>query len=293
VVVPGYAPDSWWTAVIMRPDGSEARAIDYPDNEGIWGPYTWGRGANANAFYTMQPRLRLMRHDLAAGREKLLWDGAADGYLPKARYASRVHLSPSPDGEWLAISFVTRARVRHRDEKAVLRLILAAADGSRSRLLYEGAYPEDTRGGWPMTLHSPVWSDAGRLLYFRFYYRDEGDRRAWSSTILRWREGEEAASHVTLPEEQQHARFLPIPRSDDVLLLSHEGAGYLRPDGSYRPLPEPVEKALIDSGYVQGFDGAGRALITKSDDKPPVGEERRNYLAACDLRTGQVERIYP
>jgi len=293
VVVPGDAPDSWWTAVIMRRDGSEARAIDCPEYEGLSGAHTWGRGANANGFYTIQPRLRLMRHDLAAGHEKLLWDGAAEGYLPKGRYASGVHLSSSPDGEWLAVAFVTRARLRRRDDKAVLHLMLAAADGSRPRLLYEGAYPDYTSRAYPVTLRSPVWSEDGRSLYLRFYYRAVGERHARSGGILRWDGGKESASEVALPDELRNARVYSVPHSDDVLLLSHESAGYLRPDGSYRPLPEPVEKALIDSGYVKGFDGAGRALITRSEGKPRVGETWKYYLAACDLRTGQVERIYP
>jgi len=285
--------DSWWTGVIMRADGSEARAIDYPEYEGLSGAYTWGRNTEANAFYTMQPRLRLMRHDLDTGREEVLWDGGAQGYLPKGRYESGVHLNSSPDGERLAIAFVTRATERRRDDKAILRLILTAADGSHSRLLYQREYPEHPSDAWPVTLRSPFWPEDGRALYFRFYYRGMRDQRRNSSGILIWREGEETASEVAVPEEQQHARVLPIPRSDDVLLLSREGAGYLRVDGSCRPLPEPAERALVESGSVRGFDAAGRALITRSEDKPRVGETQMSYLAACDLRTGQVERIYP
>jgi len=142
-------------------------------------------------------------------------------------------------------------------------------------------------------LHSPVWSVYRPSLYISVYGRSGvGDGRH-RHRLLIWREGEGAASEVALPEELRNARVFAVPDSDDVLLFSREGAGYLRVDGSYRALPEPVEKALVDSGYVRRFDGAGRALIIKSEDRPRVGETRRHYLAACDLRTGQVERIYP
>ena len=267
--------------------------------------YCWGRGPNGNAFYALRRGCRLVRHDLETGREKLIWDGAAQGYLPEDRHVPHAVLRPSPDGKWIALNLSTyatysddqaaRGAARDSGPRLLTFLLLIAADGSSWRPLQDGAL-EDGGGLWPEDRGgvSITWAADGHTLYVL------GHRSGASgvNSIAVWQTDEERAVVTHLPEEFQRGGLRsdclhPLPDSDRVLLVWRDAAGYIRADGTYEALPESVARMLTHRATVLGFDPRGRLLLNKWGEDVDGKSGEPFHLAACDLRTGRVERIYP
>jgi dipeptidyl aminopeptidase/acylaminoacyl peptidase len=262
----------------MRADGSLFRRIE------SYSGFPWRNivafAPSGDVVYTQTDDGALVRHDLARGTADTIWRPS------RANWNSPQQLTVSPDGRRIAVSMTVAPEVRllpsgeRTTVSSLDELFVVSSDGSRSSLV--DAQPRRTERGMTMDMLTVLgWSPDGRsLLYLRTY----GAGRVYLTRALSWREGGKAlVTSFELPMGPWQSATAP---DGSMLIVSKLTAWVIAPDGRARRLGETVAAAFGNTNLV-GIDAEGQAIL----ETPANGNH--SYLAALDLNTGKLTRIYP
>jgi outer membrane protein assembly factor BamB len=220
------------------------------------------------------------RFDLKTGEQTSLWDLGRAGTGPEAWDIGDGWLTSSPDGREVAVA-LTAVRPVHQSlgpgERTRHLLLVLAADGSSASVTQVS---EDARSFFTGDL---AWSGDGRTLYF--VSGSSSGRLGAKMRATVWRAGTGRTAAVTLPGREGLAWTAVLP-DGRLFLWSGSRAWMMDPDGRVTRLPTSAETALADSNLA-GVDRQGRLIVGKWKGDEP------SYLAALDLNTGKLTRIYP
>jgi len=293
-----WSPDSSWLALtssrwrgewgadtlplmFMRPDGSQAHEIELGQPQSYWYSCDWA--PSGEAVYVLEEGGRLARHSLAEAESETIWEAASCEGLPSSFRIRRGKIAVSPDGWRVAVALVGYP---HQDG-AIMRqtdrffVFLVAADGSRSQLIFKSS--ADPVSG-DEALHF-TWSQDGKTIYLsRVVPVVRGSRTAdRRAEMIVWREGAKTAVLSALPAPSSELDTALLP-GGNLLILSGKQLWFVCPDGKLRSMPRDVVRSFADSALL-GLDNEGRAILVK--------RKEGGYIAAADLTTGEVTRIYP
>jgi hypothetical protein len=162
-------------------------------------------------------------------------------------------------------------------------IFIVSADGSDSQLIFRSPGGPDS-GELRLRF---TWSEDGKTLYLsRRVPVVRGSRTAERrAEIIVWREGARAAvlSRLPGPSPDLHTALLP---GGNLLVSSGKRLWSIGPAGKLQRMPDAVARSFAE-GTLLGLDSQGRAILKKWE------ENRPSYVAAADLTTGELTRIYP
>jgi hypothetical protein len=283
-----WSPDSQWLAVynsfgaahqflVMNAEGTDLQPLG--TDSLIHGSWGWSPGSDV---YYLDADLRVMHHSPAQNAGRLVCDPRDLPGFPEEMAPESGTLTVSPDGRFITVSVLARedrSAAGYRpggdaDRDQVISFVLHS-DGSSPQLIYRYVL------GARRTIPNPhfVWSADGRHLYFlEPHSRDR---------VFHWSADSAALTRIRLPVALSRGSMELLPRSSGALLWEQGQVWTLDNQGQIEPLPSDLSQTLGFSRFV-GFDAVGRALILKGLEAEPG-----NFLAAVDLETGEVTRIYP
>ncbi|MFB3879834.1 MAG: ABC transporter permease subunit [Armatimonadota bacterium] len=294
----GTAPE-WEASNVRVPllglDGRVEREISVLGRYWSYGD-PWVFSPDGGAIYAFGEEGVVTRHDLATAESDEAWSAAKAGFSSSDWYLRNPRLAVSPDGRRLAIAatfFPSDRRSRSGPSswaEALDVLLVASTDGSHSTLVSREPWRRE-RGvamEWETTL---TWlGDTGALLYLRPY----GESGVYHVSALQWREGERTVPSVLqTPMGPWESATLPDGRT---LIVAREGAWLLHTDGRFERLSGRVRAAFEDA-ELAGIDARGRAIVAKAwaEEWGELGAHTHlaSYLAAVDMETGEMTRVYP
>jgi WD40 repeat protein len=282
-----WSPDSQWLAVykrfgdahqflVMNPEGTDLQPLGTDSLHrgfGGWSP-------DSDVYY-LDADVRVMHHSPAQNAGHVVCDPRDLPGFPDDTAPESGGLTVSPDGRFITVSMLAREdsssrgnRPREDSDRGGVFSFVLRADGSHSDLVYRSA-------ARPTTVDSPgfLWSPDGSHLYF--LEPRSRDR------VFHWSAASAALASIRLPVALSRGYIRPLPDSSGLLLWEQGRVWTLDNQGQIEPLRPDLSRTLGFSRIV-GFDAAGRALILKGLEAEPG-----NFLAAVDLETGEVTRIYP
>lgn len=292
-----WSRDDRWLAIqpsfhldrllLMRSNGSAASALPlWPHS---WfelrnTPSRWAWDASGEGVYTLaavnSPRgraVRLLHHTLPAGRSTCVWTVPQSLRLPHG-YDWLTHcISVSADGRLLVVSLVAGPFELEPDGvpepempgATLVFVFLITPDGTQSRLISKIWM----RGS--LESLACAWSRDCRSLYYLAV--SESDAKLYF-----WQSGQIKASDLELrPCPEKIAR---LPDQPGVLVWTRRDVG-LATGSSVVPFPNSRVRSLAQRYALVGIDNRGRAIVYGRDDE--------NELAAVDLATGKLTRLYP
>jgi hypothetical protein len=302
-----WSPDSKWIGsvtpegesnklrvLLLGLDGRVQREITALGWYGSQGD-PWSFAPGGDAVYALGGEGGVTRYELANGESHEVWSAKAAGLDAKDWFVRDASLSVSPSGGRIAVALTAYERRGHPAQigyaggRTTSRSLIAVFQPDTGETRVVLVSDEVTRS------QALVWSgDSGTL----YCVRTAGDD--WQTArdqVAVWRVGRAEASVITLPMRgtgMAEAAVLPGGR-----LIVERGAQYwvIASDAHARRVVGGIEQALTGA-TIAGADVQGRLLVTKWE-----GEERwvegvpgvrpASYLAAVDVDTGQVTKVYP
>jgi len=302
-----WSPDSKWIGsvtpegesnklrvLLLGLDGRVQREITALGWYGSQGD-PWSFAPGGDAVYALGGEGGVTRYELANGESHEVWSAKAAGLDAKDWFVRDASLSVSPSGGRIAVALTAYERRGHpaqigyaggrttsrsliavfEPDTAEARVVLTSGELTRSRTL--------------------VWSGDSTTLYCVSTVGDQ-----WGSArdrVAVWRVGQERAKLVMLP-----VRGMGIPEAialADGRLIEKQWKQHwlIGKDGSATRVSGATEEALANT-QIAGVDRHGRLIVEKWQ-----GEERwvhgvpgvrpASYLAAVDVDTGKLTKVYP
>ena len=310
-----WSPDSKWIGLvtpewesgrarilIVGLDGSLRREVTVTAlggwrEYGGWGT-AWDYAPTGTVVYALGNDGAVTRHELASGKAEEVWTIRAVGLEPGDWSLRNGSLAVSPDGKRVAVALTAYGRPDRRPQRVLesgrrevpARSLIAVFEPDRAATRVVRSWDEIAREQGLLT-----WTADGTTLYCVATVGDD-----WQKTrdqVAVWRVGQAKAELVTLPLRgtgMAEAAVLPGGR-----LIVQRGAQYwvIGSEAHARRVVGRMEQALTGAS-IAGVDRHGRLLVTKRE-----GEERwvhgvpgvrpASYLAAVDVDTGKLTKVYP
>ncbi len=286
----------WWqwqqqtrSLLLMRPDGSQAQEVQVEDpRRNYWSSWDWE--PSGQSFYLLQNVGRLLRYGLSDRKGEIIWEATASQQLPPQFSVSQGMVAVSPDGRQGAVALRADPYRGPGPGTALpastdrFLVFIISADGARSQLIFRS--PAAAGGEGDLSL---LWSRDGKALYIYRYgpavTSVGGPRSESRAELIVWREGAKAAVVAALPRPSWMYDTALLP-DGGLLLSAADRLWSIGADGKVRPMPEVVSRSFAH-GRLLGVDERGRAVLHKWE------KDDRSYIAAADLKTGELTRIYP
>jgi len=255
---------------VMRPNGDVVKQIPLweatperePDVYSYFVRWTWA--PDGISLYTMRLDGHILRHRVSDGEAQKVWQPPVpDVSLPKGYFWWFNQLIVSPDGRWLVIRGVARTRPQTESSKNLSVTLVISSDGSRAVLISRDIATD------------LVWS--GDRLFLTLFSRS-------SLSVHRWQPGEDRAVPVaTLPLNPAIQKIASL--EDGSLLIWGQKQAYLVDQrGKLAPLADPRMRNLPHDYWFLGLDSEGRVIAKNL---------RGTEIAAIDIKTGQLTKLYP
>ncbi len=295
-----WSPDSKWISMATQEEsfyGGAAR-IFFLGLDGVvrrelvvidrFDSYTlsqaWDYAPTGDTVYAVSPDGVLERHDLATGKLQEIWTIKAASLDPKDWFLW-ANVAVSPDGRHIAMSLSMQPNPEHYvptsnhgAKKWRFFFLVFKIEGRETRIVYK---EEGPRSVGPL-----LWSHDGRTLYrvASIAY----DRQTTAAPVTTWRVGESETRSITLPTPgYSDAALLQDNRLLVRRFLDKRNEAWLfSPDGRLVAVARRTQEAL-DKSYPVGVDKRGRLIVSKGEGMQP------NYLAALDVDTGKLTKVYP
>jgi hypothetical protein len=293
----------WWqwhqqtrSLLFMRPDGSHAHDLEVGERQDnrpspYWGEHwpSWDWDPSGQAVYLLEEGGRLVRHSLPDSKTETIWEASASQHLPPNLTVTYGKIAVAPDGQQVALALLGYPYRRVGPDGAILTdddrffAFIVSSDGPHSQLIFKSpAYPVPAEDALHFT-----WSQDGKTLYLSRVVPVvpdswRADRRA---ELIVWQEGDKAALLSALPEPSANLQTALLP-DGDLLVSNGRHLRSIGPDGKLRSMPGNVVRSFADSSLLS-LDNQGRAILRKWE------KDQASYIAAVDLTTGELTRIYP
>jgi hypothetical protein len=275
-------PDGECRVLLLRPDGRvELKTEESVGYRGGVGRVEYAYAPSGAAFYVLDTRGVLTRYEPDGKRTATIWSISKLRLDPEEWTVRAGEVAVSPDGERIAVDLSlnpTRRRIITAGPSSA-RMVVAVMnpDGASSRLVLneEG----DRHRRW---VEDVKWSGDGKALFMLIRIGDNR-RDQDAREVAVWRAGEPNAplAATTLPAREGELQTATLP-DGRLAVISQKRAWIVNAQGQKTRLTGQVEQALVGSS-IAGLDKQGRLIVRR-----PEG-----YLAAVNLDTGQVARIYP
>jgi hypothetical protein len=275
-------------------DGIVRREITAPGSYPDWGS-AWDYAPEGAVVYALEAGT-VTRHHLATGKSEEIWSIKAGGLNREDWDVPDASLAASPDGKRVAVAMTAylrrevATRVERRDSSSTPRSLIAVFEPDTSRTLVVSSSEESVRGENVLD-----WTSDSSTLYCTSPISvGDNSRRIPKTKIAVWRVGQAQAEAVILPTWGCERAVL----RDNRLLVSWSGETWvIDPHGRAASMGGPLTRSLAHTS-IAGIAKQGHLIVTKWQ-----GEERwaegvpgvqpASYLAAIDVDTGQLTKVYP
>jgi hypothetical protein len=244
-----------WEATATPPEGE-------PDVYSYFVRWTWA--PDGASLYTLALNGQITRYPLSDGEAQKVWRPPVPGVsLPKGYFWWFNELIVSPDGRWLAIRGVARTRPQTESSKNLSVTLVISSDGSRAVLISRDVVSD------------LIWS--GDRCFLTLFSRA-------TLSVHRWQPGGDRAVPVaTLPSNPAIQKIASL--KDGSLLIWGQTQVYLvDQQGKFAPLADPRMRNLPHEYWFLGLDSEGRVIAKNL---------RGTEIAAIDIKTGQITKLYP
>jgi hypothetical protein len=286
-----WSPDGKWVALVS-PESTGVKIVFLGTNGMVrrtvtalgwygFGSAAWAFARSGGVVYAMGGDGAVTRYDIASGTSGVVWTTTAAGLDPERWVLTMGRLAVSPDGRRVAVAVTAYERPES------YRAPIALGPGRRSALGRSiiAVFESETRQARVVaSSEEPAGDQAGLAWSGSTLYCVSVLGEDWQSSrtqVAVWRVGQTQARIAPLPVRGPvETALLPGNR----LLVARRWI--IDSDARVTPTTGAVEDALAGSS-VAGMDSQGRLIVTRWE-----GEEK-SYLAALNVDTGQVTRIYP
>ena len=305
-----WSPDSKWLGITVPQwesnsmrvlflglDGRVALAI----NTAGWflrgaGRDSWSFARGSDAVYALGRGGAVTQYELPGGGSHELWTIAAAGLDAEDWFTQDGSIAVSPNGRHVAVALTVNEQPAHQPRlgpagrrSGVVRSLIAVFEPGAGGGTVIRFADELTR------YRTLVWSGDSTTFYCVSTVGDE-----WGSArdrVAVWRVGQERAKLVTLPVRAMGAPEVVALADGRLIEEQWKQHWLIGKDGSATRVGGAAGKALTNT-HIAGVDKQGRLIVEKWE-----GEERvvqgvpdaglASYLAAVDVDSGQLTKVYP